>query len=570
MTLESPLFEQLRIINNVFANSIEPVLDCSALKQSPFLKTELFPHQSSLVAAMVKHRVRMSQGFQTDQELLHSKIGIIGDPPGTGKTLSVLAYLLPEIQDGLGDLAHYELNNQSNRYFFSHTVQQRFDSSAINIIFVPPHLLNQWNREIQLHTRFAPVVIDNKRMFRNRTTASMLTASPFLLTTTRLFRDVQEYCSEHGIRWNNVFMDEATATHIGANETLPSIGFLWLITSNWMAFLFKNTYIQMGDLQLVRSRLVLNEECATWLDSTRDQHMIIGTHIESANFVKHIIPWQHPLRSSLILRNSATHLYRKYTIHEVTIPCTQSFTIGTIPQAFLRNSFEGLTHANIPALFHGLSLPTYTLDQLTLFHPEKSTLLASKQHDDCGICLEPTQHTVVLPCCISFFCGACIFRQFITQVRPQCPACRADMQLPNLLYLSDASGLETSMNKIDACIDYIQKTPGASYVMYSTFENNFYQLYPRLQTLGIQCELLDHYVSKFNKTIANFNSGATRVLFVSSIDMIRGLTLSKATHLIYFSKCSSYEAQSVLQYSIARMGRKQEDLTVVKLTSSVE
>ena len=572
-TLESPLFEQLRIINNVFANAIEPIPpDCSAIKQTPLLpllKTELAPHQQSMVQAMVNHRIRMSQGFQSDNQRLHSKLGVVGDPPGTGKTLSVLAYLTPEIQESLKPISHYELNSQSNRYFFSHTIEPLFDSSSINIVFVPGHLLSQWTREIQLHTRLQPVVLETKRMLRNRTTAALLLNSPFLLTTTRLFRDVQEFCAEHQIRWNNVFLDEATASHIGSTELLPSIGFLWLITSNWMAFLFKNTYIQMGDLEMVRNRLVLSDECATWLDSTRDQNMIIGTHIESSNFVKHIIPWQHGLRSNLILRNAASTIAQHYTINEVLIPCTQTFTLATLPQVFLRNSFEGLVHKNIPQLFHGLSISPYTVEQLIQLYPEKAELIARKQQDDCVFCLESTQHPVVLPCCMSFFCGACIFRHFITQGHPKCPTCRTDILLPTMLFIPSEPLEQPTLNKIEACIEYIQKNPG-SYVIYSIFENNYYQLYPRLQSLGIQCELVDHYVSKFNKTIANFNNGTTHVLFVSGIDLIRGLTLSKATHLIYFSKCSSYEAQAVLQHSILRMGRPLKALTIVKLLSSVE
>lgn len=510
----------------------------------------------------------MSQGFQSDHQLLHSKLGVIGDPPGTGKSLSVLAYLLPEIQDELKNLTQYELNNQSNRYFFSHTIEHR-DSSSINIIFVPGHLLSQWTREIQTHTRFEPFVIDNKRILRNRTTAGLLLSSPFLLTTTRLFREIQEFCTEHTIRWNEVFIDEATASHMGSNALLPSVGFLWLITSNWLAFLFKNTYIQMGDLELVRNRLLLSDECASWLDSARDQNMIIGTHIESSNFIKHMIPWQHGLRFNLILRNMSSVIPKNYTIDEQIIPCVQTFTLGTLPPLFLRNNFEGLVHKNIPLLFHGLSMTSYTMDQIGQLYPERADLIAAKRQDDCVFCLDSTQNTVVLPCCMSFFCGACIFRHFITQTRPQCPTCRTDILLPNLLYIPSSPTIEPCLNKIDACVEYIHTNPG-SYVVYSVFENNYYQLYPRLQSLGIQCELLDNYVTKFNRTITNFNNGTTRVLFVAGIDMIRGLTLSKASHLIYFSKCSSYEAQAVLQHSILRMGRVQESLTVVKLLSALE
>jgi len=574
-TIESPLFEQLRIINTVFENSIETnICDESGIAQTlkhlPALKTELAPNQINMVAAMSSYKRRMSKGFQSQNQILFSKVGIVGDPPGTGKTLSVLAYLMPEVQRHLDHISSSELVTNSNRYFFSHTIETA-DASSVNIVFVPPYLLQQWTREIRTHTRLEPLVIENKRILRNRTTATCMVNSPFLLTTTRLFRDVQEFCADHQIQWNNVFIDEATASHIGSNETLPPIGFLWLITNNWMAFLFKNTYIYPSDLQMVRDRLTLHKDCAQWLNSTIDQNMIIGTHIESSNFVKHIIPWQHSHRGSLILRNSASHCVTYPEITNSMIPCTTTFTLNTIPSIFLKNNYEGLTHELIPTLFRGLSMTQYTMEEIRTYYLEKTALIDRKQHDDCLICLEQPQNSVVLPCCMTFFCGACIFRQLLT-LRPQCPTCRSELTLPNLLYVPDVSSaqIEPSMNKVDTCIEYIKSHPNESYLIYSLYENNYYQLYPRLHELGIQCEVIDSCVSRFNKTIANFNVGLTRVLFMSNIDMIRGLTLSKATRLIFFSKCSSFEAQSVLIHSIVRIGRAQEPIHVVKLLSTVE
>ena len=77
------LFEQLSTINSVYRNSLPKNI---ASIETPHIRTERLPHQTSLVHGMCAHEMRMTHGFVTNNQIVHGKLGIVGDPPGSGKT----------------------------------------------------------------------------------------------------------------------------------------------------------------------------------------------------------------------------------------------------------------------------------------------------------------------------------------------------------------------------------------------------------------------------------------------------------------------------------------------------
>jgi SNF2 family DNA or RNA helicase len=88
------LYEKLLVLNNVYNNTLVPG---KTVTQASVIKTQLFPHQSTLVNGMHIYRDKMTRGFLLGNQAINGKVGIIGDPAGTGKTLSILAYLASQI-----------------------------------------------------------------------------------------------------------------------------------------------------------------------------------------------------------------------------------------------------------------------------------------------------------------------------------------------------------------------------------------------------------------------------------------------------------------------------------------
>ena len=148
--------------------------------------------------------------------------------------------------------------------------------------------------------------------------------------------------------------------------------------------------------------------------------------------------------------------------------------------------------------------------------------------------------------------------------------CRSLLVLPCLLPITSQAEpvVPIKLTKQETCIQQILKHPDASYVVYTQYENTFYQIQPYLNQKGIGAEALDMPLNRFHKTLQRFNLGETKVLFVSNVDLVRGLNLSKATYLIFFYELSVYERQQILIHSIARLGQKQK--TVIRLKASMD
>ena len=516
-----------------------------------------------MVQAMHTYQRTMREGglhvTNGDTHHLKGKIGVVADAPGSGKTLSVLAFLAtpPSLH------RTSECSMESNRFFFSHIVQPVIDASCVSLVIVPPHLLQQWRNETATHTNMVPFVIDNRRLLRNRTTLESIRRSAFVLTTSKLYKDTYEYLATQSIALRNVFFDEAASLYLGPNDPVPTAGFLWLISSQWISFLFKNTYLNHATLASVRNLVTLNEDTSRWLDEVQKNDIVMSTALEGSGFFKHLIPFQHPCRGSMILRNSAPLALPP--INEVAIECSIKLTLASIPSSLLGNHFEGLTHERIPKLFRALDIPTWTLDQIVSHHSERSTLIHNKQGDACSICLEAPQNKVLLSCCMNVFCGACILRQLLTH--PQCPTCRALLFSPNMLSIRDsAQEVDELKTRPEACVSYILSHPNESHIVYTAFDNTFYQIQHMLSMTDIVCEQLDTNPGKFNRAIANFNRGTTKVLVVSSSRQIQGITLSKAAHLIFFYDLGQGLA---MIHSAQRLGRS-EPLTLVHLKGGLD
>jgi SNF2-related domain/Zinc finger, C3HC4 type (RING finger) len=517
------------------------------------LRTELYPHQVRMVKAMRRHKSRMTNGFIHEGEYITGKLGIVADPPGGGKTLSVLAYLGLK-EEGLTRYPIFgELNTTSNRYFSSHE-RILTDVSFINVVIVPQTHLYQWQQQIQQHTRLKAFTVSNRRILRNNSTYRMMCESNFILTTNRVWHDLYAYTQQNGLAWKNLFIDEATHIYFNQNDGIPTFEFVWLITANWLSLQFRNQHLTTNQLYDISNNHTFY--CST----------------ESNSFYRQLIPWTHPFRYLLVLRNDENTLYPYPEIQRSEIVCRQQYTLLNMPPSILGTNYDGLKHERMPSILAALGVKSFTLDKMKELY-ERPELIESKKDDDCTICLEPPQNTVMLPCCITTLCGACILRQLIMQ--GQCPACRAPIALSSLHLISSSQDVSANsivpMTKQDTCIQYIQQHSDCNdnaFLVYTIFENTYFQLYTKFVELGITSDYLELNSHRTSKSIANFNNGNTKVLFISNIDSVRGFNL-KATHLILFYAIPSYEREQTLIYSMRRLGSKGLK-QVVQLTTALD
>ena len=123
--------------------------------------------------------------------------------------------------------------------------------------------------------------------------------------------------------------------------------------------------------------------------------------------------------------------------------------------------------------------------------------------------------------------------------------------------------------KMEMCLDMLQKNKDKQIIIYSAFDNIYYQLFEEMDKLGLKVERIENNLYSLRRTIKNYQQGSTHIIFVSNVDMIRGLSLESTSHLIFYHELPVSELKEVLIHSAQRLGRV-EPLHIVHLNSEIQ
>jgi SNF2 family DNA or RNA helicase len=566
------LYEKLCVLNNIYNNSIGNKVNHNRVYvQSNVIKTELYNHQKALINAMHVHRDRMTRGFIYNNQAINGKLGIIGDEAGTGKTLAVLGYIASLVNTCPRITS--ELVDNSNKYFFSHELYEVNDASSTNLIVVPHYLFNQWKQEILTHTTMKYVAIETKRVLKGDDIADLIVSSQFVLTTSKCYKNLEEYVQGYGIKWNNIFIDEATSVYISPNVPRLRFQFLWLISNNWMPLLFKFPTLVKKDLYSLSGNMTINNELKEWLIEPPATTMYDGV-IASSAFLKEYLPYNHNARHFILLRNTKNALNASIVIPGTNISvlkCKPSATIQGLVSYFKSRNLDPIIPENkIKHIFQALSINIVDVDEYLLSQLiHKHSLIKKKiEEGECMICLEKASNLCITNCCHNIYCGKCLLQNAI--INHKCPTCRDPLNSHSLVCIDKLLPEDRllSRSKLEVCLDILRNNRSGKFILYSTFDNIYYQVYNEINKLGFKVERLENNLFTLLKTIKNFNEGKTQVLCVSNVELLRGITLTGVSHLIFYHELPVYELKQVLIHSAQRIGKKTL-LNVVHLNSEL-
>jgi hypothetical protein len=562
------LYDKLYILNKVYERSLP-----EARQNAPFaaIKTPLYPHQINMVQGMYAHRDRLTRGFLCENQAIHGKIGIVADGPGTGKTLSVLAYLAG-YSDSFPSLS-IELSNHSSTYFFSHDMYQVSETNSTNLVIVPHYLYQQWRKEIAKHTHLKCCEMETRRHLRGEEGVKAILESDLVLTTNKCYKHVQEYAAEHNIQWNNVVMDEASSIYMTSSDPTLRFQFLWLVTSNWMPLLFMNSTVSKNDLYHLHDRITMHSDFRDWLLDNRIVHY--ESQLTSSAFLKNYLPFYHKKKYYIVLRNSNAQLQQSMVLPNVdteTIGCRPNVSLQSLALYFQSRSITpSFSLEKIPQILQSLNISCTTLENY-LYQQDstQNNMIQQKvQEQECMICLEKAEYPTIVNCCHNLYCARCLLTN--TLLNKKCPTCRSVLSVNNIWCLTNVAPemRMATQSKMEACLELLQRHRDKKIIVYAAFDNIYYHMYEELDRLGLRAERIESNLFSLLRTIKNFQEGGTNILFVSNVDLIRGLSLTATSLLLFYHELSSYEWTQVLYHSAQRLGRVQA-LKTIHLNSEIQ
>ncbi len=570
MSYSISLYDQLDILNTIFSNALQSNTLYNKINHPPLIKAKLYSHQETLIQGMQQYKEKMTRGFVWRNHVINGKLGIIGDPPGTGKTLSILSYIASLEKNNIVSVP--ELEECSNTYFYSFKNTNTYirDISSCNLIIVPSTLIPQWKNELTTHTNMPHTIIDSKRIIRNNSTIESVKESRLIITTPNCYKSVQSFAKKYNIHWNEVFVDEASQIYISSNEEPLQFNFLWLITNSWIPLIFKNISLSPADLLHISDRIRIHTELESWLKSIEHNTLQFPYSIASSSFFKQYLPYNHPARGLMVVKNSKSTIENSIEIHDISniyIKCKSNLSLYYLNNLKYSPERAEKIMEDIPELFQSLSIPNKTLNELIQEYPEKNKRIIHKCSDACTICFEEPSNKTMMLCCNSVYCGKCITQQMISNMK--CPTCRKEITQNNICsMIENNTSVQYLKNKLDACIDYItnvtQEVPNAKVIIYTTFQNICYQLKHYFDKTNVTSSPININQNVFKTSIEQFKNSPINILFVSNVDLLRGVSLENATHLIFFHELPFYELKQILVHSCQRIGRKQA-LTVLHL-----
>jgi len=565
---EEYLYDKLVVLNTVYNNTLTTG---KSVFESSVIKTKLFQHQEILVNGMHVYRDKMTRGFLLGNQAINGKIGIIGDPAGTGKTLSIISYLASQILSF--PRMTCELSNNSTKYFFSHELHNLSNVSSSNLIIVPQSLFSQWKQEIELHTTISYIPIETKRYIRGTDLVQKIVNSNFVLTTNKCYKFVEEYAQQNGIQWDNIIIDEASSIYINSSDPPLKFQFLWLVTNNWIPLIFKNSSIVKSSLYFLKDRVNLNSELETWLVDDKNVHY--EGQIVSSSFYKDYLPFYHQDRGCTVLRNNLDLINKNIKLPEIIntlLQCRPNISLNSLISYYLSRNIEpNIISSKIPNLFQSLNIEFKSVEEYLIDKPiSKHNLIKHKCNEgECVICLEPTEYPTIVNCCFNLYCAKCLLKNMV--INHKCPTCRDELLVENICCLKPLliEEIILSKNKVEVCLDILSKNKTGKFIIYSSFDNIYYQMFEEIDKIGLKAERIESNLFSLLKTVKNFQEEKTNIIFVTNVDLIRGLSLQSTSHLIFYHELPVYELKQILTLSAQRIGRTQP-LKVIHLNSEIQ
>jgi SNF2 family DNA or RNA helicase len=530
------------------------------ISQPPNIKVNLYNHQ---LASVYKMEEAERTNTIKDEEILcnfKTKIGINADATGYGKTLSMITLVYRDKMSWDMDRQYEEksiISSVGGR--IKKTTIKCLDKLDVTLILVGKYIIQQWYDEI-INTPLSVKMINSKKDVHNVRVENY----DIILITPYYFNDIiLKYADK---AWKRFIFDEPGHTRVSTMREVFA-GFIWLVTATPSAIWSKHINCRRSFMHTIVSGQCESKEL-----------MWTPVYTNDLSFLKSF--------GIILVKNSDTFIKKSFsmppTVHKyykcynplyntvkgfVTPKIMNMISAGNIRGAI--KSLGGEETINITELIKKKKLEEIEelnlhIRLLTIRNKHKKVKELKKKVErisqqileletryknvlssNCYICLDSIKDPIMEPNCQNIFCGKCLLKWVEkNQHNPTCPLCRRNIQLNEIIYIDNNSNKIQKENcdkkchktKLEIVGSLIKNNPNNKFIIFSSWDETFYPVRKLLKANKINFVEIEGRRSFRQKSLHEFKTGNSNVIFLNSQDNSAGLNLQEATDIIIYHK----------------------------------
>jgi len=540
-------------------------------KQPEGLRIDLKDHQLTILKAMEK--LEASNIAISEEETLHTKIGILADPTGAGKSIDIIALIVSKL---LVPTTHHLIEQYGHDIYLTTTQNER-QCLNTNLIVVPHSCTLQWKEYVSDYTDLPLLSITKKKEVDLFSCESYKQHKGIVLVSSSMYNAFANRCL--GYFWSRIIYDEADTINIPAAIGLPG-NFTWYISSS-----LHNLYFPSG--MFYRNRIFSEDENGI----VHRPHII---HIDGIRKTGHIRETFKNLEQRatnqsykvITLKNSPIYVRNSFSIPayiKLLVHCRSPLYIdvldgvaghevllclnaGNVKGAIEKIGCQADSTENIITIFtESLQIEVANL-QTQLDCTEKLLFtrdidnenrsikvqqlkndIVDVEHkiacvksrlttDCCMICLDEIVQPTVLECCKNVFCLECLTCSL--QHKSTCPTCRKHIDPTNMVVRSEEIKVhpKTVPTKHEMLINLIREKPQGKFLIFSSHDETFGKIEKNLDKNNIAFNKLIGSMAKIQNTITKYKQKDLNVLLLNAAHYGTGLNLENTTDVIIFHK----------------------------------
>lgn len=549
-------------------------------------------------------------GCQIVSASMRTRIGIIGDKVGSGKSLVILALV-----DSNNSSMNEFISERTFTYGNNNTVikvQQKCNTSKLNLLVIPHNLVSQWSKYIQ---DFAPhikhMIINKQKHFENLT-PSMITEYNLVVVTNTFYNTLSHIIRATNIQLKRVIFDEIDTNNISTGEPIDS-SFYWFVTASYTNLLYPRghgrwdrdtrRYIVIADGMrcngFVKSLFTnlfshsgTGNKCITNLFIVKSNESFIDASMmlppPQCRYIKCRTPYTINILNGIVDRHVIACLNADdidgairhiSPSHKATEENIINILIDKISMQV--HNVNSLLNVTKEMLFESEQHRQAEIDKLNKRKDEYENKIMSiteriRQNGSCCICYGDISNKTIIKCCSNSFCFKCL-NLWLTR-KQACPLCKANVTSDDMYVVcNNVEEIETTSQaiasrdahpEIETCDEYdklqnlqvimksiTRNNPNSKIVIFSSCERTFTSLSSHLIHNNIRYSILKGNTDTINCIVRNYKeTDKLNVLLANPTSYGCGLNLENTTDIIMMHKFETDMEKQVIGRG-QRLGR---------------